>query len=328
MQAITNVEYGLPDDLELRETARPTFDDDGVLVRVRASSVNPADWHLIRGEPYVVRLSAGLRRPKHIVPGIDVAGRVDEVGARVTSLCVGDEVLGGCGAAFAEYVAGTERDFVRKPAMLTFEQAAAVPVAGCTALQALRDHGNLQPGQRVLINGAAGGVGTFAVQIAKTFGGHVTAVCSAQNTSTLRSIGADAVIDYAVEDFTRTGQHYDLILNIAGNHSLRDLRRALAPKGTLVLVGTGSGRAGSSRKLVRPLVQPLAAIVLSRFVSQRLRPFIAAVRSDDLSYLNELIEGGSVTPIIDRSYPLSETKEAIRYLEAGHARGKVTITVP
>jgi NADPH:quinone reductase-like Zn-dependent oxidoreductase len=327
MRAITHARYGSPDDLELREIERPRVADDGVLVRVRASSVNPADWHLIRGEPYLVRLSAGRRKPKRSVPGIDVAGRVEEVGAHVTELRPGDEVLGGCGGAFAEYVAGTERDFLLKPARLTFEQAAAVPVAGCTALQALRDHGHLQPGQRVLINGAAGGVGTFAVQIARYLGGHVTAVCSARNVDPLGSIGADAVIDYAAEDFTRTGQRYDLVLNIAGNHSLSDLRRALTPTGTLVLVGTGSGREASSGGLVQPLLQPLTAIVLSRIVRQRLRPFIAAVRRDDLAYLGQLIEAGAVTPVIDRSYPLSEISNAFRYLEAGHAHGKVVITV-
>jgi NADPH:quinone reductase-like Zn-dependent oxidoreductase len=327
MRAIINARYGSPDDLELREVGRPSVDDDGVLVRVRASSVNPADWHLIRGEPYLVRLSSGLRRPKRSIPGIDVAGSVEEVGAHVTDFHPGDEVLGGCGGAFAEYACGAERDFRPKPATLTFEQAAAVPVAGCTALQALRDHGNLQPGQRVLINGAAGGVGTFAVQIAKSLGGHVTGVSSARNLDKLRSIGADGVIDYTVEDFTRAHEHYDLILNLAGSHSLRALRRVLTPRGTLVLVGTGVGRETGSGGLLRPLVQPLQAIALSRFASQRLRPFIASVRRDDLAFLNELIAAGEIAPVIDRTYPLSEVSTAIRYLEAGHAHGKVAITV-
>jgi NADPH:quinone reductase-like Zn-dependent oxidoreductase len=325
MQAVVNTEYGSPEDLQLREIERPLVGDNGVLVRVRASSVNPADWHLMRGEPYLVRLTSGLRRPKRSVPGIDVAGHVEEVGAGVKQFRQGDQVVGGCGGAFAEYVCGTEGDFAPKPAGLSFEQAAAVPIAGCTALQALRDQGQLETGQSVLINGAAGGVGTFAVQIAKALGGTVTGVCSTRNLDMVRAIGADHVIDYTSEDFTLTGQRYDLILNAAGNYSLSALRRALTPKGTLALVGVGVGREASGG-LLAPLAQPLKAAVLSRVSGQRLRPFIAKIRKNDLIFLTELIEAGKLTPIIDRTYPLSEVSEAIRYVEAGHARGKVVVT--
>jgi len=320
LKAVVGTEYGSPDDLELQEIDKPVVDGDGVLVRVRATSVNPLDWHFMRGLPYFVRLTAGLRRPKRSVPGVDVAGHVEAVGENVTQFQPGDEVFGSRGGAFAEYVCGGERNFVAKPVGLTFEQAAAVPGAGCTALQALRDRGQIQPGQRVLINGAAGGVGTFAVQIAKAFGADVTGVCSTRNVDMVRSIGADQVIDYTREDFTRVGQRYDLILDAVGNRSLSDFRRALTPKGTLVLVGGGSGR------LLGPLALPLRALVVSPFVGQRLLPFLAKVSKEDLVVLKELIEAGKVTPVIDRTYPLSEAPEAIRYLEAGHAQGKVVIT--
>jgi NADPH:quinone reductase-like Zn-dependent oxidoreductase len=239
----------------------------------------------------------------------------------VTAFQPGDEVFGARTGAFAEYVRGAERNFVPKPAGLTFEQAAAVPIAGCSALQALRDRGDLQPGQRVLINGAAGGVGTFAVQIAKAFGAHVTGVCSTRNLELVRSIGADEVIDYAIDDFARSGQRYDLVVDAVGNRSLRDFRRVLSRKGTLVLVGGGGGR------WLGPMAGPLRGAVMSRFVSQRLRLLLAKITKADLVVLKELIEAGKVTPVIDRTYPLSDTPEAIRYLEAGHARGKVVITV-
>ena len=322
MQAIVNSKYGSPDRLELREIDKPALGDDGVLVRVRAASVNPYDWHFMRGLPYFMRLMSGLRRPKQTVRGVDVAGQGEAVGDNVTNLRPDDEVFGaGWGGALAEYVCGGESDFALKPAGLTFEQAAALPMAGCTALQALRDRGQLQPGQRVLINGAAGGVGTFAVQIAKALGGEVTGVCSTRNVDMVRSIGADHAVDYTVEDFTRSGQRYDLVLDTVGNRSLSDLRRALTPKGTLILAGGKGGR------LLGPLALLLRARLLSRFVAQRLLSFIAKLRKDDLVVLNELIEAGKVTPVIDRTYPLSEAPEAIRYLEAGHARGKVVITV-
>jgi NADPH:quinone reductase-like Zn-dependent oxidoreductase len=321
MKAIANDEYGPPEDLELREIDKPDVGADDVLVRVRATSVNPADWHIMRGLPYLVRVSEGLRRPKRSVPGVDLAGEVEAVGENVTQFQPGEEVFGGRNGAFAEYVRGAERNFAPKPGGLTFEQAAAVPIAGCSALQALRDRGDLQPGQRVLINGAAGGVGTFAVQIAKSFGAHVTGVCSTRNLELVRSIGADEVIDYTAADFAGSGRRYDLIVDAVGNRSLRDFRRALTRKGTLVLVGGGGGR------WLGPLALPLRAAVMSRFVSQRLRPFLAQIKKPDLVVLKELIEAGEVMPVIDRTYPLSDTPEAIRYLEAGHARGKVVITV-
>jgi NADPH:quinone reductase-like Zn-dependent oxidoreductase len=322
MKAIINHKYGSPENLKLQEIEKPVINDDSVLVRVRAASVNPLDWHFVRGLPYFVRLMAGLRRPKQTVPGVDVAGIVEAVGKDVTQFQPGDEVFGGRDGSFADYVGGRERNFVPKPVNLTFEQAATIPIAGCTALQGLRDKGQLQPGQRVLVNGAAGGVGTFAVQIAKAFGAQVTGVCSARNVEMVRSIGADQVIDYTREDFTETGQPYDLILDCVGNHALRHLRRALTAKGTLVVVGSEKGG-----NLLGPLAGLLGALVMSRFVSQRLVPFIAKIEKGDLVTLKDLIEAGKVTPVIDRTYPLSEVPEAIRYLEAGHARGKVVITV-
>jgi NADPH:quinone reductase-like Zn-dependent oxidoreductase len=321
MKAIVNDEYGSPEDLGLQEIERPAIGEDSVLVRVRAASVNPYDWHLMRGLPYFVRLSEGLRRPKNPVPGVDVAGRVEAVGENVTRFQPGDEVFGGRSGAFAEYVCGVERNFTPKPAALSFEQAAAIPMAGCTALQALRDAGRLQPGQRVLINGAAGGIGTFAVQIAKAMGGNVTGVCSTTNVDLVNSIGADEVIDYTVDDFALGELRYDLILDLVGNRSLSELRRALTPKGTLVLVGGGGGN------LLGPLAVPVRAFVLTRFVSQRLLPFLAKLRTKDMDFLTELIEAGKITPVIGRTYPLSDVPEAIRYVETGHARGKIVITV-
>lgn len=318
MKAIVNDRYGSPDGMELRDVDKPEVTDDGVLVRVRATSVNAYDWHMMRGKPYIARLS-GLRKPKTTVLGLDVAGIVEAVGANVTHLKPGDEVFGSRSGAFAEYVSG--RNFVPMPAGFTFEQAAAVPCAGQTALQGLRDKGGIQAGQRVLINGAGGGVGTFAVQIAKAFGADVTGVTSTRNLEMVRSIGADHVIDYTREDFTRSGQRYDLILDPGGNRSLSDIRRVLTPEGTLVLVGPGSGQ------WVGPIARMLRAIVTSRFVGQRMLPFLSTVSKDDLLVLKELIEAGKVRPVIDRTYPLSEIPEAIRYLEAGHAQGKVVITV-
>lgn len=321
MQAIVRHKYGSPDVLELKDIDKPVVDDDSVLVRVRAASVNPYDWHFMRGLPYIVRMGEGLRKPKSTISGVDVAGHVEAVGKNVTQFQPGDEVFGQRGGAFAEYVCAGEKNFVLKPANLTFEQAAAVPMAGFTALQGLRDKGQIQPGQRVLINGAAGGVGTFAVQIAKAFGAHVTGVCSTRNVDMVRSIGADQVVDYTQEDFTRSGQRYDLILDVAGNRSVSDVRRVLGSNGILVVVGGPKGR------WLGPLIRMLEALVLSRFVSQRMVPFLSKRSKDDLIFLKELIEAGKVTPVIDRTYPLSETPEAIRYLEEGHAQGKVVITV-
>lgn len=322
MQAIVNRKYGSPDDLRLEEIDKPTLGDDGVLVRVRAASLNPYDWHFMRGLPYVARPMLGLRGPKKCIPGADVAGQVEAVGKNVTQCRPGDEVVGaGREGSLAEYVCGGENDFAPKPADLTFEQAAAIPMAGCTALQALRDSGRLQPGQTVLVNGAAGGVGTFAVQIAKALGGEVTGVCSTPNVDLVRSIGADQVVDYTREDFATSGRRYDVILDLVANRSLSDLRRALTPEGTLVLSGGGGSR------LLGPVGLILRARVRSRFVSQRLFSFLAQLGRDDLVVLTELIEAGKVRPVIDRTYPLGEAPEAIRYLETGHARGKIVITV-
>jgi NADPH:quinone reductase-like Zn-dependent oxidoreductase len=319
MKAIVSTQYGSPDVMKLGEVDKPEVADDAVLVRVRATSVNPHDWHSLRGEPYIMRMGEGLRRPKRTVLGIDAAGVVDAVGKDVTELHPGDEVFGVRSGAFAEYVSG--HNFVPKPVGLTFEQAAAVPVAGLTALQGVRDTGGVQPGQRVLIYGAGGGVGSFAVQIAKALGANVTGVTSTGNVEMIRSLGADEVIDYTREDFTRRGQPYDVILDIGAKRPLLKLRRGLAPDGTLVLVG------GSRGNWIGPIARALGALVMSRFASQTLRPFMSDVNKDDLLTLKELIETGKVRPVIDRTYPLSETAEAVRYLGTGQARGKVVITV-
>ena len=321
MKAITYHRYGSPDVLEFQEVDEPVAKDDEVLVRVRAVSVNPRDWHFMRGLPYVVR-PFGLRSPKDGVLGSDVAGQIEAVGRNVTRFRPGDEVFADVlTGGFAEYT-GVSEDFLGlKPANLTFEQAAAVPLAALTALQGLRDHGRIRPGQKVLIIGASGGVGTFAVQIAKSFGADVTGVCSTRNLDMVRSLGADHVIDYTQEDFTQRGQKYDLILQLAGTRSPSDCRRALTPKGTLLL---SSGE--SSGRWIGPIGRIIKALVLSPFVSQRLAPFEAKRSREDLQILKELIEAGKVTPVIDRTYSLSEVPEAIRHLEEGHARGKIVIT--
>jgi NADPH:quinone reductase-like Zn-dependent oxidoreductase len=322
MKAVINDEFGSPDVLRLREIERPAIGDDGVLVRVRAASVNPLDWHFVRGEPYFARLvGVGLRRPKSAVRGVDVAGVVERVGATVSDLRPGDEVFGTCGGAFAEYARGRVVRLAPKPAGLTFEQAAAIPIAGVTALQGLRDKGRLEPGQRVLINGAAGGVGTFAVQIAKAFGAEVTGVCSTRNVELVRSIGADHVIDYTGDDFTRIRERYDLVVDNVGNRPLRHLRRIVIPGGKLILAAGGRGR------WVEPLPTMLKTFVYSRFVSQEVIKFFANIRGDDLLALKDMIETGKIMPVIDRTYPLNEVPDAIRYLETGHARGKVVITL-
>ena len=322
MRAIVYTEYGPPDVLQFTEVTTPTPKDDEVLIRIRAASVNPLDWHFMRGTPYAVRIMAGLRQPKVPRLGVDVAGQVEVVGKNVTQFQPGDEVFGTCKGAFAEYGCAYERALVLKPANVTFEQAAAVPVAAISALQGLRDKGRMQRGQKVLINGAAGGVGTFAVQIAKVFGADVTGVCSTRNVDMVRSIGAHHVIDYTLEDFTKSGQRYDLIVDAVGNHSLSDCRRALTAEGTLVLVG-----GPNNGRWLGPLTGMLKAVVLSWFVSQKLLPFLAHLGKDDLMVMRELLETGKVAPVIDRSYPLRDVPEAIRYLEEGHARGKVVITM-
>lgn len=322
MKAIVYERYGSPDVVHLRDVDKPVVvSDDDVVVRVHAASVNPLDWHYMRGLPYLIRTQAGWRTPKSNRLGVDVAGEVEAVGTNVTAFRPGDEVFGHCAGAFAEYARTRESELVPKPANVTFEQAAAVPVAALTALQGLRDKGRVQAGQTVLVNGAAGGVGTFAVQIAKAFGATVTGVCSTRNLDMVRSIGADHVIDYTHEDFARGAERYDLVIDNVGNHSLADLRRALRAKGVLVLLGAPGGN------WIGPISLLLKATLSSRLVSQDLLTHLAKVRKEDLVALKDLLESGAVKPVIDRTYPLSETAEAIRYLEAGHARGKVVITV-
>jgi NADPH:quinone reductase-like Zn-dependent oxidoreductase len=325
MKAVVQDAYGSPDVLELRDIDKPEIGDDEALVRVRAAGVNPADWAIMSGLPYIARPVYGLRKPKNGVRGTDVAGTVEAVGTGVTRFQPGDEVFGWCsglGGAFAEYASVSEDALALKPANLSFEEAAAVPMAGLVALQALRDHGGVRAGHKVLINGASGGIGTFAVQIAKALGAEVTGVCSTRNVELVRSIGADHVIDYTREDFTRSGQQYDFILDNVANHSLSDLRRALAPTGTLVPNGGGFENhwfAGGGRVI--------SAHVLTRFVSHRLRPFLVSPKYEDLLVLKELIEVGKMTPVIDRTYLLSETTEAIGHVGGGHARGKIAVTV-
>jgi len=317
MKAIVQNDYGSPDVFELKEIDKPVVKkEDDVLVRVHAAALHAGDYFIMRGVPYLVRLVAGWPKPKNHVPGYDVAGHVEEIGKNVTRFQPGDEVFGECNGTCAEYVCAAEDEFVLKPACLTLEQAAAVPMSALTAIHGLRDAGKVQPGHKVLINGASGGVGTFAVQIAKTFGAEVTGVCSRRNVDMVRSIGADHVIDYTEEDFTLSKQRYDLILDNVANRSFSDCRRALSPQGTLI-PNSGNGGLGYIVK----------ALVLSAFVRQKVRLFLSIPKNEDLVVLKELIEAGKVTPVIDRTYPLSETPQAFRYLNEGHARGKIVITV-
>jgi NADPH:quinone reductase-like Zn-dependent oxidoreductase len=323
MKAIVRDAYGSPDVLELRDIDKPEIADEEVLVHVHAAGVGRDVWHVMTGLPYPIRLAGyGLRAPKNPVIGSDVAGVVEAVGKNVTRFQPGDEVFGIGKGSYAEYVCARENKLVHKPANLTFEQAAVVAISGLTALQGLRDHGKVRPGQEVLVIGASGGVGTFAVQLAKAFGAHVTGVCSTTKVDMVRSIGADHVIDYTREDFAEGDKRYDLILDIGGNSSLSRLRRALAPRGTLAIVGGETDErwlGGTDRQL--------RALTLSPFVGQKLGTFISKENHEDMIVLKELIEAGKVTPVIDRTYPLSEVPEAIRYLEGGHAQGKVVITV-
>jgi NADPH:quinone reductase-like Zn-dependent oxidoreductase len=322
MRAIVQDTYGTAAVLQAREIDKPEIGADQVLLRVRAAGVNPADWAVMSGLPYVARPVYGLRAPKNIVRGTDVAGIVEAVGADVTRFRPGDEVFGWSNGSFAEYAAAEEGALAMKPASLTFEAAATVPMAGLVALQALRDRGHVQAGQTVLINGASGGIGTFAVQIAKALGAEVTAVCSTANLELARSIGADHVIDYAKEDFTRNGKQYDFILDNVANHSLSDLRHALTPTGTLVPNGGNFENhwfAGGGRVV--------SAHLLSRFVSQALRPFLLSQKLEDLIVLKGMIEAGQVAPVIGRTFPLAEAALALDLVGAGHARGKVAITV-
>ena len=317
MKAVIQVGYGSADVLEFKEIDRPVAADDDVLVRVHAASLAAGDYFAMRGVPFPIRMYVGFPKPKKdFVVGVDLAGRVEAVGKNVTRFKPGDEVFGGCSRACAEYTCAKEDQLVPKPSNLTFEQAAAVPTSAVAALQALRDHGKVRPGQKVLINGASGGVGTFAVQIAKALGAEVTGVCSTANVDMVGSIGADHVIDYTKEDFTQGEPRYDLILDNVASHAFADYRRVLEPGGTLM---PNSGHAGMG--------YVIKAFLLPLFVRQVERPFVARPNQDDLLTLKELVEAGRVTPVIDRTYPLRETAEAFRYLDQGHARGKVIIAV-
>ncbi len=323
MKAAIYTQYGPPDVLRIMDVDTPIPKDAEILIRIRAAAVNPLDWHFLRGTPRVGRVVFGLAGPKNPRLGVDVAGQVEAVGKSVTRFKPGDAVFGVCKGAFAEYTCAAESGLVTKPDRISFEQAAGVPIAALTALQGLRDHGRLQAGQKVLINGAAGGVGTFAVQIAKALGAEVTGVCSTRNLDLVRSIGADHVIDYTRHDFTTSGHHFDLFFDCVGNRSLSACRRVLPPKGTYVAIG-GGGTDTSSFTLI---VDSIAQMVTSWFVSQKLVGFIAKSRQEDLVTLQGLLVSGTVTPVIDRCFPLSDLPHAIRHLETGHARGKVIITV-
>ncbi len=322
MKAIVYTEYGPPDVLQLKEVEKPTPKDNEILIKVHAASANAYDWHLLRADPFLVRLFFGFSKPKHKILGADVAGRIEAVGKNVIQFQPGDEVFGDiseCGSGgFAEYVCANENALVLKPTSMTFEEVAAVPFAAVTALQGLRNKGQIQSGQKVLINGASGGVGTFAVQIAKSFGAEVTGVCSTRNLDMVRSLGADQVIDYTQEDFTKNGQCYDLVFAANGYHSITDYKRALSPKGIYVMSG-GSG------------AQMFQAMVLGPWISmtgsKKMGSFLMKPNKKDLIFIKELLKAGKVVPAIDRRYPLGEVAEAIRYLEQGHARGKVVITL-
>src|SRR5438128_5575909 len=328
MKAIIYCDYGLA-NLKLEEVEKPVPNDDQILVRVRAASVNPYDWHFIEGMPKIVRaMGVGLRKPKDTRVGVDFAGTVEAVGknpAAAGQFKPGDEVFGGKGGAFADYVCPRAgRAVALKPANITFEQAASVNIAGITALQALRDKGKVQSGQKVLINGASGGVGTFAVQIAKSLGADVTGVCSTRNVDLVRSLGADHVIDYTKEDFTKTGQRYDVILDNVANHSLSENRKLLTPNGKYVMIGGGSA---NQQGWIGSLAKPLEALIMKPFVSQQMGMMMAEMKQSDLKYFADQMQNGKLKPVIDRTYKLSEIQQAIAYVEEGHARGKVIITV-
>ena len=323
MKAIVYRCYGGPDVLKFEDIAKPVPADDRVLVKVHAASVNPLDWHYMRGKPYIVRPMAGVGKPDSILMGADFAGTVEAVGKNVTQYKPGDEVFGDRDGAFGEYVSVREKGAMAlKPTNMSMEQAAAVPIAGLTALQALRDKGKIQAGQKVLINGASGGVGTFAVQIAKTYGADVTGVCSTRNVAMVKSIGADHVIDYTKEDFTQGSVRYDLIIDNVGSHTLSEYRRVLTPNGKLVIVG-----GPSDDPWLGPLTTSVKAYLVSPFVSQKMIFMLAEANGEDLNVLRDLMQTGKLTPVIDRRYPLSETAQAISYLEQGHAKGKVIIAV-
>ena len=325
MKAIVYSDYGLS-NLKLENIEKPVPNDDQILVKVRAASINPYDWHFVEGTPYIMRMmGVGLRKPKDIQLGVDFAGTVEAVGKNVTQFKPGDDVFGGRGGAFAEYVCRRAEGAVAlKPANLTFEQAASVNIAGITALQALRDKGKVQPGQKVLINGASGGVGTFAVQIAKTFGADVTGVCSTRNVDLVRSLGADHMIDYTKEDFAKGTERYDVILDNVPNHSLSECRRILTPNGKYVMIGGGGP---NDSRWVGPFGRVIKTMVLSPFTSQKMGMMMADANGKDLTILADMMQSGKLKPVIDRTYKLNEVPAAIAYLEEGHARGKVVITV-
>jgi len=320
MKAIVYTQYGSPDVLQFKEVEKPAPKDGEILVKIHAASANPLDWHLMRGAPFLARLEGGLRKPKDPRLGADFAGRVEAVGSNVTQFQPGDEVYGAYTGSFAEYATVPENRLALKPTNSSFEEAAAIPVAAITALQGLRDKGQIQSGQKVLVNGASGGVGTFAVQIAKTFGAEVTGVCSTRNLEMVRSIGAEHVIDYTKEDFTRNGQHYDLIYDAVGNRSVSDYKRALNPNGRCVIAGFTS----LLRLFEHTVLGPLRSKAGNKKVGMM---GIAKMNRKDLVFVKGLVEAGKVVPVIERRYPLCETAEAIRHLEGGHARGKVVITV-
>jgi NADPH:quinone reductase-like Zn-dependent oxidoreductase len=321
IKAIVQDRYGSPDVLRLKDIDKPVPEDNEVLVRVRAAAVNIGNWHVLRGIPYAMRPAVGLFKPKHEIPGLDLAGQVEAVGGSVKQFQPGDEVFGWCNGAFAEYACAEENNLLAKPSNLTLEQAAAVGDSAFTALNAVRDQGMVQPGQRVVINGASGGVGTFAVQIAKSFGADVTGVCSTKNVEMVRSIGANRVIDYTKEDFAQADQRYDVMLDLVGNRSLSDCMGTLSRQGTYVLVGV------SDMDRWFGLARQIKALSLSPFVRQRVRVFIVRRNRADLAVLKELVEAGKVTPVIDRRYPLRDVPEALRYQGEGHSRGKIVITV-
>jgi NADPH:quinone reductase-like Zn-dependent oxidoreductase len=321
MKAILQHAYGSPEGLELREVDKPEIEDHQLLIRVHASSVNPAEWYRVMG-PFFARFGNGVRRPKSPHIGADLAGRVEAVGKDVKEFRPGDEVFGTSGASWAEYAAAREPRLVRKPANVSFEEAAAVPVAALTALQAVRDHGRVQPGQKVLINGASGGVGTYAVQLAKVFGGEVTGVCSTRNVELVDSLGADRVCDYTQEDFTGANERYDVMLDIVGSRSFRRFKRVLKPEATVVMVG-----APMSSKGLGPLKHIIGTRVFSTGQSQKVVNFLAKIEKDDLAFMSNLLETGKVRSIVDRRYELSEVADALRYLGTTHARGKVVLTM-
>ena len=325
MRAIVYCDYGLI-NLKLENIEKPVPTDDQLLVRVRAASLNPYDWHFIEGTPYIMRLmGVGLRKPKDTRLGVDFAGTVEAVGKNVTQFKPGDEVFGGRGGAFAEYVCPrANRAVALKPANITFEQAASVNIAGITALQGLRDKGKVRSGQKVLINGASGGVGTFSVQIAKFFGANVTGVCSTRNVDMVKSLGADQVIDYTKEDFAKGSERYDVILDNVPNHSLSEIRRILTPTGKYVMIGGGGP---NDNRWIGPFGRVIYTLLLSPFVSQQMGMMLADANQKDLTILADLMQSGKVKPVIDRTYRLDQVAEAMRYLEQGHARGKVVITI-